>query len=204
MTPNDCFDQLFIPADHVSRKPTDTYYFNRELCLRTHTSAHQIPILKNPANNAFLVMGDVYRKDTVDRTHYPAFHQMEGVRVFKDLEGTFGTKDVAEVKILVERDLKNVLENLARHIFGDVEMRWNDDFFPFTDPSFELEVFYNDEWLEVLGSGVILDGVLKNAMRDPTQEVGWAFGLGLERWAMKLFEIDDIRLFWSTDPRFIN
>ena len=204
MTPNDCFDQLFIPADHVSRRPTDTYYYNRELCLRTHTSAHQIPILKNPENNAFLVMGDVYRKDTVDKTHYPAFHQMEGVRVFKDLNGTFGTENVDEVKLLVQRDLKNVLENLARHIFGDVEMRWNDDYFPFTDPSFELEVFYNGEWLEVLGSGVILDGVLRNADRDPTKEVGWAFGLGLERWAMKLFEIEDIRLFWSTDTRFLS
>ena len=113
-------------------------------------------------------MGDVYRKDTVDRTHYPAFHQMEGVRVFNDLKGTFGTTNVDEVKILVSRDLKNVLTNLAKHIFGDVEMRFNDDYFPFTDPSFELEVFYNGEWLEVLGSGVILDGVLKNAMRDPT------------------------------------
>ena len=149
-------------------------------------------------------MGDVYRKDTVDKTHYPAFHQMEGVRVFKDLNGTFGTENVDEVKLLVERDLKNVLENLARHIFGDVEMRWNDDYFPFTDPSFELEVFYNGEWLEVLGSGVILDGVLRNANRDPTKEVGWAFGLGLERWAMKLFEIEDIRLFWSTDTRFLS
>lgn len=129
---------------------------------------------------------------------------MEGVRVFTDPMETFGTKDVGEVKILVERDLKNVLENLAKHIFGDVEMRWNDDYFPFTDPSFELEVFYNNEWLEVLGSGVILDGVLKNAHRDPTQQIGWAFGLGLERWAMKLFEIDDIRLFWSTDSRFMN
>jgi len=88
---------------------------------------------------------------------------MEGVRVFTDLKETFGTSNVNEVKILVERDLKNVLENLARHIFGDVEMRWNPDFFPFTDPSVELEIFYNGEWLEVLGSGVILDGVLKNA-----------------------------------------
>ena len=94
---------------------------------------------------------------------------MEGVRVFTDPMETFGTKDVGEVKILVERDLKNVLSNLAKHIFGDVEMRWNDDYFPFTDPSFELEVYYNNEWLEVLGSGVILDGVLKNANRDPTQ-----------------------------------
>ena len=93
---------------------------------------------------------------------------MEGVRIFTDLKETFGTTDVKEVKILVERDLKLVLERLARHVFGDVEMRWNDDYFPFTDPSFELEVFYNDEWLEVLGSGVILDGVLRNAGRDPT------------------------------------
>ena len=72
--PFDCFDQLNIPADHVSRKPTDTYYVNQDLCLRTHTSVHQIPILSEPSNNAFLCLGDVYRKDTVDRTHYPVFH----------------------------------------------------------------------------------------------------------------------------------
>ena len=148
-------------------------------------------------------MGDVYRKDTVDRTHYPGFHQMEGVRIF-DIYDTFGTKDPKEAKILIERDLKHVLENLARHIFGDVEMRWNADHFPFTDPSFELEIWYNNEWLEVLGSGVIFDGVMVNSGRDPTKECGWAFGLGLERWAMKLFEIDDIRLFWSKDPRFLS
>lgn len=102
--PHDCFDKLFIPPDHVSRKPTDTYYFNRDVCLRTHTSVHQIPILEQ-GNDAFLVMGDVYRKDTVDRTHYPAFHQMEGVRVFKDLNATFNTNDPEEAKILIEKDL---------------------------------------------------------------------------------------------------
>lgn len=85
---------------------------------------------------------------------------MEGVRIFTDPMDTFGTKDVKECKILIERDLKQVLERLARNVFGDVEMRWNPDFFPFTDPSLELEVYYNGEWLEVLGSGVILDGVL--------------------------------------------
>lgn len=74
VTTFDCFDALHIPADHVSRQPTDTYYFNQNECLRTHTSTHQIPLMKDPSNNAFLVMGDVYRKDTVDRTHYPAFH----------------------------------------------------------------------------------------------------------------------------------
>lgn len=82
-------------------------------------------------------------------------------------------------------------------------MRWAEDYFPFTDPSFELEIFYNDEWLEILGCGVIHDEVMTSGERDIQKEVGWAFGLGLERWAMKLFDIDDIRQFWSTDPRFI-
>jgi phenylalanyl-tRNA synthetase alpha chain len=83
-------------------------------------------------------------------------------------------------------------------------MKWSNDHFPFTDPSYELEIFYNNEWLEILGCGVIYDGVMRNAQRDINKEVGWAFGLGLERWAMKLFNIDDIRQFWSTDPRFIS
>ena len=127
---------------------------------------------------------------------------MEGVRIFKfdDL----GVKSVADAKHIASEDLKKVLENLAREVFGDVEMKWSNDYFPFTDPSYELEIFYNNEWLEILGCGVIYDGVMKNAERDITKEVGWAFGLGLERWAMKLFNIDDIRQFWSTDPRFIN
>ena len=113
-------------------------------------------------------MGDVYRKDAVDRTHYPAFHQMEGVRIF-DIEKHLHTSDVKAAKAITERDLKEVLENLARHIFGDVKMRWNEDYFPFTDPSFELEILYNNEWLEILGCGVIYDGVMKNAGRDITK-----------------------------------
>ena len=92
---------------------------------------------------------------------------MEGVRIFTDLKDTFGTTDVKEAKILVERDLKEVLERLARHMFGDVEMRWNADYFPFTEPSLELEIFYNNEWLEVLGCGVIHDTILERAMRNP-------------------------------------
>jgi len=127
---------------------------------------------------------------------------MEGVRIFSLDE--LGTKDVAEAKLLVERDLQQVLSNLARHIFGDVEMRWSPDNFPFTDPSLELEINYKGEWLEILGSGVIFDGVMTAGELDIKKEVGWAFGLGLERWAMKLFEIDDIRLFWTKDPRFID
>lgn len=83
-------------------------------------------------------------------------------------------------------------------------MRWVEAYFPFTEPSIELEIFYNNEWLEVLGSGVIHDRVMGNGSKDINSQVGWAFGLGLERWAMKLFDINDIRLFWSQDPRFIN
>jgi len=82
-------------------------------------------------------------------------------------------------------------------------MKWIDEYFPFTDPSIELEIFFNDDWVEILGSGVILDGVMVNGGRDIEKECGWAFGLGLERWAMKLFEIGDIRLFWSQDERFL-
>ncbi len=112
-------------------------------------------------NNAFICVGDVYRKDTVDKTHYPAFHQMEGVRTYKFSD--IGAKDVREAKIICERDLKQVLENLAKHLFGDVEMRWVEAYFPFTEPSIELEIFYNNEWLEVLGSGVIHDKVMQRA-----------------------------------------
>lgn len=86
VTTDACFDKLFIPKDHISRAPTDTFYTDREHCLRPHTSVHQIPIMETGGEfggqNAFLVVGDVYRKDTVDRTHYPAFHQMEGVRIY--------------------------------------------------------------------------------------------------------------------------
>ena len=83
-------------------------------------------------------------------------------------------------------------------------MRWTVDNFPFTKPSFELEINFNNNWLEILSCGVMTDSVVTNAKIDPTKKIGWAFGLGLERWAMKLFDIPDIRLFWSKDPRFIS
>lgn len=98
--------------------------------------------------------------------------------------------------------MKDILTGLARHLFGDVEMRWNEDYFPFTEPSFELEVLFNGDWLEVLGCGVIHKEVMANAKKE--NEVGWAFGLGLERLAMILFGIPDIRLFWTKDERFMS
>lgn len=116
----------------------------------------------------------------------------------------------------VEDDLKGVLTGLCQDLFGkDVTMRWNEDYFPFTTPSFEVEVWYQDKWLEVLGCGIIHEGVLKNAgvwggeaigaaVAQGKGKVGWAFGLGLERLAMVLFGIPDIRLFWSDDPRFLS
>jgi phenylalanyl-tRNA synthetase alpha subunit len=100
---------------------------------------------------------------------------------------------------LIEEDLKRILTGLAVELFGDVQMRWKDDYFPFTRPSFELEIFYNGDWLEVLGCGVIHDQVMANAGK--SDRLGWAFGLGLERLAMVLFDIPDIRLFWSQDAR---
>lgn len=99
----DCFDVLRIPPDHVSRKPTDTYYLDEETILRTHTSVHQIPILKQ-GHSSFLCFGDVYRKDTVDKTHYPVFHQMEGVRIFKYDE--IGVQNMKDAKHVAAQDLK--------------------------------------------------------------------------------------------------
>ncbi|TQD98383.1 hypothetical protein C1H46_015984 [Malus baccata] len=190
------FDDVLVPADHVSRSYNDTYYIDSQTVLRCHTSAHQAEILRR-GHTHFLVTGDVYRRDSIDSTHYPVFHQMEGVRVFSpqdwEASGTDGTSYAAG-------DLKKCLEGLARHLFGSVEMRWVDTYFPFTDPSFELEIFFQEKWLEVLGCGVTEQEILRRSGK--TDNVAWAFGLGLERLAMVLFDIPDIRLFWSSDERF--
>lgn len=193
------FDEVLVPADHVSRSPNDTYYVDSHTVLRCHTSAHQAEMLR-AGETAFLVTGDVYRRDSIDATHYPVFHQMEGVRVFEEFEWSAvgdGTKHA-------EAELKDILEGLARHLFGDVEMRWIDAYFPFTEPSYELEIYYNDQWLEVLGCGVMETAILDKNGRPSERHRAWAFGLGLERLAMVLFQIPDIRLFWSGDKRFLN
>jgi phenylalanyl-tRNA synthetase alpha chain len=205
------FDLLRIPPDHISRSKSDTYYLNPETVLRTHTSAHQVDLLSSGVNR-FLVTGDVYRRDEIDQSHYPVFHQTEGVKVVTPMEleqqgiietTTSVSSSVEEqTRAYIEADLKMELEGLASHLFGsDTEMRWVDAYFPFTTPSYELEIFFRDEWLEVLGCGVIHPEILRNAGR-PRDHQGWAFGLGLERLAMVLFEIPDIRLFWTEDERF--
>ena len=210
------FDSLLIPSDHVSRSHSDTYYVDDTQCLRTHTSAHQTQLLQQ-GHTQFLCTGDVYRRDDIDRSHYPIFHQMEGVKVFD-------AADVTEEEVM--DDLKQNLEGLARHLFGPtVECRWVDEYFPFTHPSLELEVRFghhknkdddtitnenndddddddDDEWLEVLGCGVMRPEILQHGLQTDNPPRGWAFGLGLERLAMILFQIPDIRLFWTEDDRF--
>lgn len=217
------FDSLLVPKDHVSRTKSDSYYVNSSHMLRAHTSAHQSDLIKMGLDN-FLVVGDVYRRDEIDSTHYPVFHQMEGVRLlggkeickmsqnpendimmFENSErNTFkqGVHTYDAAKIL-EVDLKNCLSGLAQHLFGEkIEYRWVDCYFPFTHPSWELEVFYKGDWLEVLGCGVMEQEILVKAGVE--DKVGWAFGLGLERLAMVLYSIPDIRLFWSRDTGFLS
>jgi len=217
------FDSLLVPKDHVSRSKSDSYYLNSSQMLRAHTSAHQSDLIKMGLDN-FLVVGDVYRRDEIDSTHYPVFHQMEGVRLLggkeickmsqypnhdlqmfensdrNDFKQAVHTFDAAKI---LEMDLKNCLSGLAKHLFGEqIECRWVDCYFPFTHPSWELEVFYNGDWLEVLGCGVMEQEILAKAGVD--NKIGWAFGLGLERLAMVLYSIPDIRLFWSRDTGFLS
>lgn len=189
---------MLVPADHVSRSPNDTYYVDATTVLRCHTSAHQAELLRS-GRSAFLVTGDVYRRDSIDATHYPVFHQMEGVRVFSPED--WAAAGAADGGAHAEAELKGALEGLAQHLFGEVEMRWVDAYFPFTQPSFELEIFFKGEWLEVLGCGVMENAILEANGRGGAR--AWAFGLGLERLAMVLFDIPDIRLFWTADQRFL-
>jgi phenylalanyl-tRNA synthetase alpha chain len=125
---------------------------------------------------------------------------MEAVRIFTEKE--LGTTQEDIKLALVVDDLKSTLENLFKSFFGNVPTRWVPAYFPFTEPSFELEMYFQDQWVEMLGCGVIHHDLMKNSGR-PENELGWAAGLGVERFAMKLFEIPDVRLFWSTDKRFL-
>lgn len=191
VTTEECFKNLLVNDDHETLSPKNTYYVNKNNVLRTHMTTHDVSFLREN-NTAFISIGDVYRRDTVDVTHYPVFHQVDGVRVFNN-----------KSKEEVFEDLKLCLEKLIFSIVGQVKYKWVDAYFPFTDPSAELEIFYQDKWLEVLGCGVLRNGVLEKAGLDPNANTAWAFGIGLERIAMTLFSIPDIRLFWTEDKRFL-
>jgi phenylalanyl-tRNA synthetase alpha chain len=187
----------------------------------------------------FLCVGDVYRRDEIDKSHYPIFHQMEGVKLFHIPNiRSYSDPQYKMVLDYIQFDLKQTLEGMIRYLFAqknvtNIPMRWRDDAFPFTDPSFELDIYYNNEWMEILGCGLIRYEIIENVNYDyyrPDDEPrkawndiantvqnethvsqnildyhthkGWAFGIGLERLAMILFQIPDIRLFWTDDERF--
>lgn len=221
------FDSLLIPKDHVARRKDDNYYINQSTILRGHTSAHQRDFIRMGFDQ-FLLTGDVYRRDEIDRSHFPVFHQMEGVRLYSKDELFQDTSSNESLELLekkgsgsdietqdkqamhtldavkmMEINLKETLVKLVKELFGsETEFRWNSCYFPFTHPSYELEIKFNGEWLEVLGSGIMRQHILeKGGTHD---KIGWAFGLGLDRLAMLLFDIPDIRLLWSRDNRFLD
>ncbi|KAJ5495980.1 Phenylalanine--tRNA ligase [Penicillium diatomitis] len=261
------FDVLGFAPDHPGRSRTDTYYINEKTVLRTHTSAHQQAYFQQISRNektkpeevGYTVVADVYRRDAIDRSHYPVFHQMEAAMLWKRPEQnplSASEETAARIRADLERiprhdvvvedpnptihpqrnplqaehhseaeveavaaHLKRSLERMVIKVFTEgskaaaassggkvdqepLKVRWVEAYFPFTSPGWELEVFWQGEWLEVLGCGVIKQELLINS--DVPNRFGWAFGLGLERIAMLLFNIPDIRLFWSKDERFLS
>ena len=191
------FDMFDFADDHPARSTSDTYYVDETNILRTHDTVFWYylndPSVKERAAKGetlgALCYGKVYRKDEIDRRHMNIFHQMGGWYLIPDSEGT-----------LELEDLKNVLSEVVKTVFGDdVEYRFNEDTFPYTDPSLEVEVMINGEWVEILGGGMPKKSVLKNFGLEGYN--GWAFGFGLERLAIISMKLPDIRLLWSTDER---
>ncbi|CCF59517.1 hypothetical protein KAFR_0H01070 [Kazachstania africana CBS 2517] len=255
------FDVLDIPVDHPGRSKSDTYYINKDYLLRTHTSAHELEcfhdllLQENITNRGFLISADVYRRDEIDRTHYPVFYQMEGARIWDRSSLALLKSDLSKlenklldidkgkniIRLIVQDDvslegnpkqnymtmeeydlcsrhLKRSIELLIKQAFAqkiknmttadinqtttELNVRWIKTSFPWTAPSWEIEVWWNGEWLELCGCGLIKQDVLLKAGYRSDSTIGWAFGLGLDRIAMLLFEIPDIRLLWTKDERF--
>ncbi|OGZ64638.1 MAG: hypothetical protein A2998_01385 [Candidatus Staskawiczbacteria bacterium RIFCSPLOWO2_01_FULL_37_25b] len=202
VTVEQCFDLLNMPKDHPARKETDTYYLDATNILRTHTTAFWPFYLKDPEVLArlekdgeikALAPGIVYRKDEIDRSHYPAFHQIDGLLICKK-----------DKKIITQEDLKDVQMDLAKGIFGqNIESKFIPDEFPYTLESLEMDIMFNGDWMEVNGAGLVHPQCLKNFGLDPEIYNGWAFGFG-DRLAMIKMEIPDIRILWSDDPRITN
>jgi len=195
------FEALNIPADHPARDMQDTFYFNEKVLLRTQTSPMQIRVMEQRRPPVRIIgPGRVYRRDS-DITHSPMFHQVEGLLV--DRRVSFA-------------DLKGVLLAFAHQMFGpEVSLRFRPSYFPFTEPSAEVDiscvicrglgcrVCKITGWLEILGAGMVHPAVFEAVGYDPEEYTGFAFGLGVERIAMLKYGIDDIRLFYDNDLRFL-
>jgi phenylalanyl-tRNA synthetase alpha chain len=211
-----CFDALNTPADHPARDAQDTFYLasgsddhspspggegrgeggRKSLLLRTHTSSVQIRVMKSqPPPVRIIVPGRVYRRDNADATHNPTFQQIEGLYVDKGV--TVG-------------DLKGTVEFVFKELLGsDVKIRFRPHYFSYTEPSFEIDFSsalvkkMGKDWLEIAGCGMVHPQVFENVGYDPEIWTGWAFGFGIERIAMIRYSINDIRLFYENDVRFL-
>jgi phenylalanyl-tRNA synthetase alpha chain len=193
-----CFDALNTPADHPARDSQDTFYLNSKErpLLRTHTSSVQIRVMeKQKPPIRIIVPGRVYRRDNPDATHNPTFHQIEGLYVDKKV--TVG-------------DLKGTVEFVFKDLLGeDTKIRFRPHYFSYTEPSFEIDFSspltkkMGKQWLEIAGCGMVHPKVFENVGYDPEEWTGWAFGFGIERIAMIRYAINDIRLFYESDVRFL-
>lgn len=202
VTVKENFDLLNTPKDHPSRGETDTYYIDDNHVLRTQMTvmwsfylkdSEVLKKLESEGEVMALSPGIVYRKDEVDKSHYPAFHQIDGLYICKKSK-----------KIITQKDLEEVQIDMAKSIFGDnLEYKFLVDTFPFTDPSVEMDIMFNGNWLEVNGAGLVHPQVLRNFGLDPEIYNGWAFGFG-DRLAMIKMGIPDIRILWSTDQRIVS
>jgi len=197
------FEALNIPKNHPARSEQDTFYINDNIVLRTQTSPIQIRTMEKQTPPIKMISpGKVYRSDSVDATHSPIFYQMEGLVIDKGV--TFA-------------DLKGTLELFAKKMFGDkVQTKFRPHHFPFTEPSAEMDatcfvcggegcrVCKNSGWIELLGCGMVHPNVLRNCGIDPEVYSGFAFGFGVDRMVMLKYGIDDIRLLYESDMRFLN
>ena len=196
------FEALNIPADHPAKDEQDTFYISGEFLLRTQTSGTQVHEMeKGKLPIRMLAPGRVFRADEVDATHSPSFHQIEGLVIDKNI--TFS-------------DLKGTLAEFARELFGeDTQVKFRPHHFPFTEPSAEMDVSCfkcggsgcrfckGSGWIEILGCGMVHPHVLEMSGIDPEEYTGFAFGVGLERIALLKYEIDDMRLLYENDIRFL-
>ncbi len=197
------FEMLNIPANHPAKDEQDTFYINKDIVLRTQTSPVQARVMetgKMPIR--ILAPGRVFRSDEVDATHSPSFHQVEGLVVDKGI--TFA-------------DLKGTLDQFAKEFFGpNTKTKFRPHHFPFTEPSAEVDITCfkcggkgcrmckGSGWIEILGCGMVHPNVLRNCGIDPEVYTGFAFGIGLERVTLLKYEIDDMRLLYENDTRFLN